>query len=102
MSTNPYQAPQGNEDAAVPAGLEFAGCPSCGNVYASKVGFTWWGGVLGPKLLSHVKCNQFGTKYNGKSGKSDTTMIIVYSAVLFVISFMFLIFVAIILVLDSG
>ena len=45
----------------------FAGCPFCGKSEAEKVGFTWWGGVLGPKLLNHVKCLGCGKKYNGKT-----------------------------------
>jgi hypothetical protein len=51
------------------------------------VNFTWWGGVLGPRLLKHVKCNGCGTTYNGKSGQSNTTNIVVYSVILGVISF---------------
>jgi uncharacterized protein (DUF983 family) len=50
-----------------------------------KVGFTWWGGMLGPRMLSHVKCKSCGTTYNGKTGQSNTTGIVIYSVVLFVI-----------------
>ena len=46
-----------------------------------KVGFTWWGGVLGPKLISHVKCQDCGTAFNGKSGKSNTLPITIYCVV---------------------
>ena len=89
--SNPYQPPQ------VPAGqpmfppgagsggTPFAPCPSCGNGYATKVSFTWWGGLIGPKLFSHVKCNRCGTAYNGKTGKSNTTNIVIYTVVLVVI-----------------
>ncbi len=62
---------------------EFAPCPTCSSKEAKQVGFTWWGGILGPRILSHVKCQECGTKYNGKTGKSNTTGIIVYSAVCF-------------------
>lgn len=60
----------------------YAPCPKCQNNRATPVSFTWWGGVLGPKLLSHVKCETCGTKYNGKSGNSNTTGIVIYTVVL--------------------
>jgi hypothetical protein len=65
---------------------EYAPCPKCANTIAKKVGFTWWGGVLGPSLLSHVKCQRCGTAYNGKSGRSNTTGIVVYTLVGFIIA----------------
>ena len=56
----------------------FAKCPSCNSQQATKVGFTWWGGMLGPKLLTHVKCDECGVAYNGKTGKSNTNAIAMY------------------------
>ena len=41
--------------------------------------FTWWGGALGPRLLTHVKCHVCGNKYNGKTGGDNIAGIIVYS-----------------------
>jgi len=55
-------------------------CPKCRGA-AEKLKFTWWGGILGPKILTHVKCLACGYKYNGKTGKDNTTGIIVYSVV---------------------
>jgi hypothetical protein len=43
--------------------------------------FTWWGGVLGPKILSHVKCPGCGFGYNGKSGRENTVGIAIYCVV---------------------
>jgi hypothetical protein len=63
----------------------YAPCPKCRNSAAEKLRFTWWGGVLGPKILTHVKCNSCGHKYNGKSGKDNTTGIIIYSVVVAVL-----------------
>jgi hypothetical protein len=61
--------------------MQFAPCPGCGNTWASKIGFTWWGGVVGPAILSHVKCARCGNAYNGKTGRSNTTAIVIYVAV---------------------
>ncbi len=81
---NPYQSPQ-----STPSPLQQfprpGTCPSCGSTRFTKVGFTWWGGVLGPSILSHVKCDDCGTTFNSKSGKSNQTGIVIYSITLFVI-----------------
>ncbi|HEX8368043.1 MAG TPA: hypothetical protein VF604_05845 [Pyrinomonadaceae bacterium] len=69
---------------------QYAPCPKCSQSLAQKVSFTWWGGILGPKLLTHVKCGACGTAYNGKSGKDNTTNIIIYSVVGIVIAFFLL------------
>ena len=34
---------------------------------------------MGPALLTHVKCEECGTQYNGKTGKSNTTGIVIYT-----------------------
>lgn len=65
----------------------YAPCPQCNIANANPVRFTWWGGMLGPKLFTHVKCQQCGTAYNGKSGKSNNTNIAIYFAVVFVVLF---------------
>lgn len=71
---------------AYAAGMgEYVACPRCQRPDPEKVKFTWWGGLLGPKMLSHVKCRQCGLAYNGKSGQSNTTGIVIYSIVVFVV-----------------
>ena len=65
----------------------FAPCPQCNASNAEKLKFTWWGGALGPKLLTHVKCQTCGNKYNGKTGRENTTNIIIYSIVVGLICF---------------
>jgi uncharacterized protein (DUF983 family) len=65
----------------------YAPCPKCRSSAAERVKFTWWGGVLGPRLLTHVKCNSCGHKYNGKSGKDNTAGIAIYFAVVAIICF---------------
>ena len=47
----------------------------------------------GPKLLTHVKCQECGYKYNGKSGKDNSAGIAVYFVVVGVVCFV-LMFVA--------
>ena len=69
--------------------MPFAPCPKC-NGAATQLKFTWWGGALGPKLLTHVKCDTCGTKFNGKTGRDNTTGIVIYSIIAGVISFVLL------------
>ena len=64
-----------------------AGCPKCGNTLVSPVKYTWWGGLLGPKLLHHTKCDSCGYRYNSKTRKSNTNAIIIYSVVIFEVFF---------------
>jgi ribosomal protein S27E len=80
---NPYAPPQvpGGQPPFFqppPGSQQFAPCPSCGNTFASKQGFTWWGGAFGPWLFTHVKCYRCGTTYNGKTGRSNNTAIAIY------------------------
>ncbi|MFL6467412.1 MAG: hypothetical protein ACJ72Z_05595 [Pyrinomonadaceae bacterium] len=60
----------------------FAPCPKCNSSTAQQLKFTWWGGALGPKLLTHVKCETCGTKYNGKTGQNNTARIVIYSVII--------------------
>jgi hypothetical protein len=69
-----YQTPMSPYGAAVV-------CPSCRDPRSKKVGWTLWGGVIGPRMLSHVKCLNCGTAYNGKTGKSNTPGIMIYIGV---------------------
>lgn len=83
FSDNPYASPQvqGQPFLPPPGTLPFAPCPTCGNTFASKIGFTWWGGMVGPAMFTHVKCCRCGNAYNGKTGKSNNTAIAIYVAV---------------------
>jgi hypothetical protein len=54
-------------------------CPGCRqDVAPTPVGFTWWGGVLGPKLLHHVQCPSCRVRFNGLRGTSNTRWIAAY------------------------
>ena len=63
-----------------------APCPQCGCNYADRVKFSWWGGVLGPKMFTHVKCRNCASCYNGKHGTWNTTNITIYTIVAFILS----------------
>lgn len=67
---------------------QFAPCPKCSNSNAEQLKFTWWGGLIGPKILKHVKCGSCGAKYNGKTGKDNTIGIVIYTVVVAVVVFM--------------
>ena len=56
-------------------------CPKCDNTTALPVSFTWWGGFLGPKLFSVVKCANCNTQYNSKTGRPSTRAIVIYTIV---------------------
>lgn len=57
-------------------------CPRCQGVNVHKPTFTWWGGILGPKLFNHAVCNGCGFGFNAKTGKSNTNNIIIYYGVI--------------------
>lgn len=80
--------------AGAPGASGFVACPRCASPDPEQVKFTWWGGLLGPKLLKHVKCRGCAMTYNGKTGQANTTNIVIYSVILGVIAFVlfFLIF----------
>lgn len=87
-NANPYEPPQTPEQAPTPGGLTpngYVPCPKCKSMEVTMPGFTWWGGVIGPKMLNHVKCDKCGHTYNGKTGGSNTGGIVVYSIVVAVI-----------------
>ena len=56
----------------------YAACPNCHEVDGKRMYWTWWGGMIGPLFICHVKCGSCGTQYNGRSGKSNKTAIIIW------------------------
>lgn len=70
-----------------PGMSEYVACPRCARPDPEQVKFTWWGGILGPRMFKHVKCRWCGMTYNGKTGQSNTTNIVIYSVVAFVVFF---------------
>ena len=66
---------------------QYKPCPQCGSLNADKIRYTWWGGALGPAIMTHVKCQNCGTQFNGKTGKSNQTNILIYFVATFIIAF---------------
>ena len=57
-------------------------CPSCSQqIEPRAIGFTWWGGVLGQKLVNHVECPQCRARFNGKTGGDNKVAIAIYMVV---------------------
>jgi hypothetical protein len=54
-------------------------CPYCSHAGATTVKFTPWGGVVGPLVLSLVKCDQCDRQFNGRSGRKVEKAIRVYT-----------------------
>ena len=58
-------------------------CPKCGREGETiPVTFTWWGGVVGPRMLRHVECPACHARFNGETGQSNDAAIRLYIAVL--------------------
>ncbi len=53
-------------------------CPSCGGRDAEKVTFSWWGGLLGPRLIKQVRCKRCSNTFRGDSGKPCTGFVVGY------------------------
>jgi len=54
-------------------------CPGCrADVAPAPVGFTWWGGMLGSKLLHHVECPACHVRFSGITGRSNAGRIAAY------------------------
>jgi len=53
-------------------------CPKCGCYDTKKIYYTLWGGVMGPAYFNHVECQNCGTKYNCRTGKSNDKNIVNY------------------------
>lgn len=54
-------------------------CPKCQqDVTPQPVGFTWWGGFVGAKVINHVECPSCHGRFNGKTGKPNDKGIAIY------------------------
>ncbi len=64
-----------------PGAEKYKPCYKCGLQHGEAISYTWWGGILGPKLFTHVRCKNCKTEYNGKTGESNSTAIAIYIGV---------------------
>jgi len=79
---NPYAPPKAPLDAGPSVTPSLDTCPKCKGTNVQRPSFTWWGGAIGPKLLSHAVCRGCGYGYNWKTGQSNTNGIIIYTVVI--------------------
>ena len=79
---NPYESPANSAPVPqVDPDSKYAACNKCQSVNAQLMKYTLWGGMIGPKMFTHVKCQTCGAKYNGKTGKSNLVSIILYQVI---------------------
>jgi hypothetical protein len=50
---------------------KYVPCPECDAPNPQKVKWTIWGSFYGPAMFSHVRCQECGYCYNGKTGRSN-------------------------------
>jgi hypothetical protein len=54
-------------------------CPTCRQTFTPvPLGFTWWGGMIGAKIINHCECPSCHTRFNGRTGKPNDTAILLY------------------------
>lgn len=86
---NPYAPPtrhaQGGTPASPSEAVQMGVCPKCGSNNVHKPSFTWWGGVIGPKMFNHTVCRSCGFGYNGTTGESNQGKIIAYFVIINVV-----------------
>jgi hypothetical protein len=75
---SPYGGPPTSPADAAARGM----CPQCQSTNTHKPGFTWWGGVLGPKVFNHTVCRACGFGFNGSTGESNRGKIIAYVVII--------------------
>jgi hypothetical protein len=51
--------------------VKYEPCPQCDAPDPQRVKWTAWGSFYGPAMLSHVRCQECGYCYNGKTGRSN-------------------------------
>lgn len=83
---------------------QYAPCPKCNASGAERISFTWWGGLIGPRILTHVKCPGCGYSYNGKTGRDNTVGIVIYSIIVgaVVLGFVVVLIAAVVIILAAS
>lgn len=60
-------------------------CPRCHGPDVHKPSWTWWGGFLGPKIITHWQCRSCNFGFNPTTGQSTSGSIVIYFVVTFVV-----------------
>jgi DNA-directed RNA polymerase subunit M/transcription elongation factor TFIIS len=60
-----------DDEAPARKSSQYPPCPRCGAEEARRVKFTWWGSIYFTRLFKHVRCQECGYGYNGRTGKSN-------------------------------
>jgi DNA-directed RNA polymerase subunit M/transcription elongation factor TFIIS len=65
--------PMEDEEEEVPVRTrsKYVPCPRCGAEEARRVKFTFWGSYYFTALFKHVRCQECGCAYNGRTGRSN-------------------------------
>lgn len=77
-----FQSPYPRPDLEQATGPQ---CPACHARAGKKVTFSWWGGIVGPGVMSLHKCQACGCQFNSKTGKPARNAIIAYVVIVNVI-----------------
>lgn len=68
--------PEGDDFAS-----EWVACPRCGAQESERVLWTFWGSFYGPALFDHVECPACGTRYNGRTGRSNFVPALIFTLI---------------------
>jgi hypothetical protein len=55
-------------------------CPACGTGKLSQPTFTWWGGLIGHKILGIERCTSCKRWWVKKTGRPGGTRVLIYAA----------------------
>jgi hypothetical protein len=72
---NPYSAPTTSPSKVYSGDT----CPQCKGTNVRAPKFTWWGGLLGPKVFHHRVCDSCGFAFNAKTGRSNKRAVAIYA-----------------------
>lgn len=61
-------------------------CPQCNSANTKEVKYTWWGGIVGPKMMNLQHCNACGFQFNRATRKSTRNAVIAYNLVALVLA----------------
>jgi predicted Zn finger-like uncharacterized protein len=72
-------------------------CPNCQGREAKRVKWTWWGSFWGPKLFTHVRCQDCGVCFNGKTGDTNVIPMVLFVVIPLVLIVILSVFIIVVL-----